>query len=71
MTEVHVSPNNGDSGVGLLAIIILLVVLVILSLFAYTSGWFSMNQEDPSETINITIPTPEPSTEQNSDTISE
>lgn len=63
MSQINVNPDGRDSGIGSLAIVILVIVFLgIIAFFAYTKGWFTTNPAPASNpNINITIPAPTPS----------
>ena len=55
MSEVTVVPSN-DNSLGFIAFI--LIALVLLGIFAFSSGWFSMSTSTPKTSIDVIMPTP-------------
>lgn len=64
MSQVYVSPNSQDTGLGLMSVVLVIVALIVLGIIAYYRGWFSMGtaatNPTPMSNINITTPTPAP-----------
>lgn len=62
MSQVNVIPGDRDTGVGSLAVVILVLAIVFFGFFAYYRGWFAAipSPATPSSSINISVPGPLP-----------
>lgn len=62
MAEVYVTPIDKEAGTSLSTVLIMIIIIGLLGMIAYASGWFNassiINTPNPSSNINITTPVP-------------